>query len=198
MEQLNLHATRGFTENQTKSRGQITLIIGPMFSSKSTTLLTYEKKFKACKKSYILINHSFDNRYDVECKISTHDGIKGQGETLTAKCLSDIDENNKDVLRTTDCFIIDEAQFFTDLVEFCKKWTNYGKIMIIAGLSGDYKQESFAPISNIMPLADKIIHLTSNCSLCGADAPFTKRLIENNDQIVVGNDIYQPRCRNCL
>ena len=112
--------------------------------------------------------------------------------------LDNIELKYDNILQTTDCFIIDEAQFFQDLVEFSKKWVKLGKILIIAGLSGDYKQEPFTPISNIIPLCDKIIHLTSNCSLCGNDAPFTKRLVEDKDQILIGNDVYQPRCSNCF
>ena len=184
--------------NSKKIVGQITLIIGPMFSSKSTSLLTYEKKFKACKKSYILLNHSFDNRYDSDCKVSTHDGVKALGQTFASTSLTNIELKYNDILQNTDCFIIDEAQFFQDLVEFSKKWVKLGKILIIAGLSGDYKQEPFTPISNIIPLCDKIIHLTSNCSICGNDAPFTKRLVEDKDQILIGNDVYQPRCSNCF
>ena len=184
--------------NSKKIVGQITLIIGPMFSSKSTSLLTYEKKFKACKKSYILLNHSFDNRYDSDCKVSTHDGMKALGKTFASTSLTNIELKYNDILQATDCFIIDEAQFFQDLVEFSKKWVKLGKILIIAGLSGDYKQEPFTPISNIIPLCDKIIHLTSNCSICGSDAPFTKRLVEDKDQILIGNDVYQPRCGNCF
>lgn len=184
--------------NTQSNVGQITLIIGPMFSSKSTTLLTYEKKFKACKKTYILLNHSFDNRYDSDCKVSTHDGMKALGKTFASTSLTNIELKYNDILQATDCFIIDEAQFFQDLVEFSKKWVKLGKILIIAGLSGDYKQEPFTPISNIIPLCDKIIHLTTNCSICGSDAPFTKRLVEDKDQILIGNDVYQPRCGNCF
>ena len=44
----------------------IELIIGPMFSGKSTMLLAFEKKFEVSKKKYICINHSFDTRYSNE------------------------------------------------------------------------------------------------------------------------------------
>ena len=177
----------------------ITLIIGSMYAGKSTTLLTYEKKFKACNKNYILINHSFDKRYSNEAKISTHDGIKGEGKTLTCQKLVDIEIEYLESLEEADCFIIDEAQFFNDIDIFCDKWAYLGKNIVVAGLSGDFKQEEFKSISKLIPLADKIIHIVSNCSVCGSDAPFTKRLSSQQDEIVIGgSELYEPRCRQCL
>jgi thymidine kinase len=172
-------------------KGWIEVVCGSMFSGKTEELIRRLRRAQFAKMKVEIFKPMIDTRYD-SIKIVSHNSTSIMSTPIS---------NSSNILLLAsgvEVVGIDEAQFFTDLVEFCKKWTNYGKIMIIAGLSGDYKQESFAPISNIMPLADKIIHLTSNCSLCGADAPFTKRLIENNDQIVVGNDIYQPRCRNCL
>mgnify|MGYP003345025400 CR=1 FL=1 len=58
-------------------------------------------------------------------------------DNLFVTLIQHIEENNQDILRTTDCFIIDEGQFFVDLVDFCKKWSDCGKIIVIAGLSGD-------------------------------------------------------------
>ena len=179
----------------------ITLIIGPMYSGKSTTLLTYEKKFKACNKSYILINHSFDTRYTEDGNICTHDGIKCLGNSYTCESLFTLLENGEiiDKINNTDCIIIDEGQFFEELEEFCTFLAESGKNIVVAGLSGNYKKEPFDSISDLMACADKIIQLVSNCSVCGADAPFTKRISDEKEDIVVGgSDKYEPRCRKCF
>ena len=66
----------------------IDLIIGPMFSGKTTTLLSYEKKFQVTKKKYLCINHSFDTRYTKEGKLATHDGQVSSGHRLLGPNIS--------------------------------------------------------------------------------------------------------------
>jgi len=70
----------------------ITLIIGPMFSSKSTTLLSFERRFIILKKKYLCINHSFDTRYNDEGKITTI--IPGLNINLCISLLTDEEKNN--------------------------------------------------------------------------------------------------------
>ena len=173
----------------------VTLIIGPMYSSKTTTILSYEKKFKISKKKYVLINHSFDKRYCNKGKIVSHDKVSCESEVISCENLSDIEEG---ILEENDCFIIDEIQFFNDSLEFCDKWSRKNKIIICAGLSGTYEMKEFKSVSKLIPFVDNIIHLKSICSVCGNDAAFSKRLSDEKDEIVIGTDIYQPRCRRCF
>jgi thymidine kinase len=171
------------------------LIIGPMFSGKSTMLLSYEKKFQMSKKNYICINHSFDTRYSSEGKISTHDGKMSSGKHVSTNKLSHI---NSVELIEYDAFIIDEVQFFDDVDSFVDFWTSKGKYIICAGLNSDYKKLPFNNISKIISRADKIHHLTALCSDCGKEAPFTQRCVKDERQTLVGStDMYLPKCRTC-
>ena len=55
-----------------KSMGSITLIIGCMFSGKSTEIMRLIKRYKILKKQILIINHVSDQRYATS-SISTHD-----------------------------------------------------------------------------------------------------------------------------
>lgn len=65
---------------------------------------------------------------------------------------------------------IDEAQFFPDLVEFCRSAVDdEGKHVIVAGLSGDFKRQRFGDLLELMPLADSIKQLKSKCAFCNQE-----------------------------
>ena len=171
----------------------IDLIIGPMFSGKTTTLLSYEKKFQVTKKKYLCINHSFDTRYTKEGKLATHDGQVSSGQHVTVSDLSEIESY---ILHTFDAFIIDEVQFFKGVDSFVTFWSSRGKNIVCAGLNSDYKLEQFEPVSKLLPKCDVVKHLTALCVDCGTSAPFTERCIESKEQTLIGTgDIYKPKCR---
>jgi thymidine kinase len=175
----------------------ITLITGSMMAGKSTMLLMYEKRFKNSKKSYILINHSFDDRYSSDGKIASHDGKYSDGQLFRCKSLNELENEISDVLKDVDCIIIDEVQFFDDIEDFCRKWGD-SKILICAGLNSDYRMRSFPNLLKVVPMADKIIHLTAICE-CGSDASFSARISEETEDIVIGGaEKYKPVCRECF
>ena len=56
-----------------KSVGSINLILGPMFSGKSTELIKNIRKYTHKKKKTIIVKYSFDNRYSMLESVVTHD-----------------------------------------------------------------------------------------------------------------------------
>lgn len=60
---------------QPHSSAYLEIILGPMYSSKSTRLVEIYKQCKFCNISVTVINHIIDNRYDDEL-LSTHDKVK--------------------------------------------------------------------------------------------------------------------------
>ena len=59
----------------TNNCGYLELIIGPMFSGKTSRLVEIYNQCKFCNIKVSVINHSIDNRYD-DNLLSTHDKIK--------------------------------------------------------------------------------------------------------------------------
>ena len=93
--------------------GYINLIIGCMFSGKSTEVIRLARKYKSINKNVLIINHSSDTRYGNGI-ISSHDQ-----EKLNAVALSEItDIINTPDYTNADVIIIEEAQFFNDLFDF--------------------------------------------------------------------------------
>ena len=105
----------------------------------------------------------------------------------------------KQELVTTDVILINEGQFFDDLYDFVVSMLSQNKKVYVCGLDGDYQCNKFGQILDIIPLCDKVVKLTSLCGLCknGTRAIFSKRISNEKEQTVVGNDNYIPVCRNC-
>lgn len=57
----------------TRKYGRLTLILGPMFSGKSTEMLRYVRKSNIQKKKTVVVKYVSDNRYTHESKVVTHD-----------------------------------------------------------------------------------------------------------------------------
>jgi thymidine kinase len=164
-------------------QGKLNLIIGPMFSGKSTLLLSRYRRYKIAGKNCLLIKYAKDDRYDSnEATIVTHDKISYRA--IACLRLADLDQYINDF----DVICIDEIQFYPDAAIYCDKWANRGKIIEVSGLSGDYKRKPFEQISLLIPLADDIEHVKAVCRASGLDAPFSKRISKEEEQEVIGGE----------
>lgn len=172
----------------------IILICGPMFSGKTSTLLSYERKSHLAQKKTCYIKYSKDQRYSTENCIINHDGQSSTTKVFSSLlCLPLVEE-----MQNYDVILIDEGQFFPDLSSFCKLLGST-KTIVVSALSGDYKMNMFLPIIEIFGQADRIIHSTAICTSCGEDAPFTKRLDDSEEQVLIGGkELYSPKCRKCF
>ncbi len=188
------------------------IILGPMFSGKTSRLVEIYKKCKFCDISVSVINHSIDNRYDEEL-LSTHDKIKipciktdKLMELYDNKLIINLDElicipRLKEIVQIlqSEVILINEGQFFPDLQEFVKKMLFLNKKIYVCGLDGDFERKKFGQILDLIPLCDKVTKLTSLCSLCknGTYGIFSKRITNEKEQTIVGSDNYIPVCRDC-
>jgi thymidine kinase len=175
-------------------QGKLELIIGCMFSGKSTELIKRIRKHKLIQSSILIITHKMDERYQRDCVI-THDQLRensqSRSELLSLLTTREFEEAH--------VIFIEEAQFFDDLFEFCTTSVDlYKKHLIVTGLDGDFKRNPFGQILNLIPMADSVDRLTAICSLCkdGTLAIFSKRLVESEKLALVGGiDKYLPVCR---
>lgn len=101
-------------------------------------------------------------------------------------------------LSSIDVVAIDEAQFFPDLRAFVLHLVEVeGKDVIAAGLSGDFRRDTFGDLVSLVPLADDVTLRKARCTYCSCDAAFTLRLSASEEQQLVGGaDSYQPVCRS--
>jgi len=175
--------------------GYLALYLGCMYAGKTSKLISIYKKNQAAGISTCVINYIEDKRYH-DNKMSTHD--RKMISCLPVQKVYDVFENNATLLDSTDAFIINEGQFFSDLYDVVKLLINvHNKKVYVCGLDGDYKMKKFGQILDLIPLADHVEKLHAVCSLCKAPASFTKRLTLETAQKVIGSDNYIPVCRAC-
>jgi thymidine kinase len=197
--------------SQQQPSGYLEIILGSMYSGKSTRLVEIYNQCIFCNISVVVINHCIDNRYDDKL-LSTHDKIKIpciKTERLFDIWTDHIDmEDNVEIvprikdkfkIATSDVILINEGQFFPDLEEFVKLLLKNNKKVYICGLDGDFERKKFGQILDLIPLCDTVHKLTSLCSLCknGTKGIFSMRLTSEKEQTVVGSDNYIPVCRKC-
>lgn len=174
--------------------GYLKIIIGPMWSGKSTEVIKIYKHNCIAQISTLVVNYEGDRRYHAN-KLSTHD------KTMIP-CKRYI--NLRDLLKLPNldfykCFVIDEAQFFDDLYVVVEKLLEKNKVVYICGLDSDFKMKKFGHIIDLIPIADEVIKKQALCALCknGKKASFTKRLSQEDVQKLIGTNNYIPVCRSC-
>ena len=174
------------------SCGQIQVIFGPMFSGKTTELIRRLRRYQFAKQRCMVIQYAQDIRYGFD-QISTHDG-----HILPAwSCikLSDL-QTQADAY---DIIGIDEGQFFPDIVTFCDKMADQGKIVIVAALDGTFRKEGFGEVLHLVPLAENVTKLNAICAHCNKEAAFTRRKgSEIKIEIIGGAESYEAVCRKCF
>ncbi len=178
------------------------LYIGCMFSGKTSELLREYNRWQKINKKVICINSILDDRYDNVNNDTqyTYTHNLHKMECIKTDRLMNISKN---IINSHDVVLINEGQFFTDIVEFCKKYVDgHGKNIVVCALDGDFQRKPFDNISELYPLADDIMKLKALCTDCvdGTPAIFSWRLEDigthekTDEKIVIGNN-YVPLCR---
>ena len=182
-----------------KMNGYLELILGPMFSGKTSKILDLYKQCEFSNIPVVVINHTSDKRYS-ETMLSTHD-LK-MIPCIQASSLCDAMEilEIKNKINDSTVILINEGQFLNDLYEWTEMMieTNHKEIYI-CGLDGDFNRNKFGQILDLIPLCDKVTKLKSLCSMCknGTKALFSLRVTEEKEQVLIGSDCYKPVCRAC-
>ncbi len=180
------------------STGYLELILGCMFSGKTSALVEIYKQYQLCDAQCLVINYAGDTRYSTT-HLSTHDNK--MIPCVFATKLNELEtlEDDNHPLKN-DVILINEGQFFPDLIDFTKKYVNnHNKKIYICGLDGDFKREKFGTLIDLIPQADTYRKLKAVCILCknGTRASFTHRITKSQEQTIIGSDQYIPLCRKC-
>lgn len=179
----------------TMARAYLEIILGPMFSGKTSKLTEIYKQCMFCSIPVAVINYALDTRYH-DTMMSTHD--KHMIPCIQTMSLAPMWETNTQV-GGADVILINEGQFFEDLYPAVESMLKAGKKIYISGLDGDFQRKKFGQILDLIPLCDKVTKLTSLCSICKTGEPgiFSMRLTSETQQTLIGSDNYAPVCRTC-
>jgi thymidine kinase len=164
------------------------IVLGPMFSGKSSYALSYIRKQRAIGRNVLAVKPRIDNRYS-EDEIVTHNQEK-------VPCVvwdSNVDIAPNRFMLQADCIVIEEAQFFIGLPTFCAYMLGLGKHLVLVGLDGDAHRKPFREILDCIPYANKVTKLSALCRRCrdGTEAPYTRykeNANQNGSQVDVGGD----------
>ena len=179
--------------------GYLEVISGCMFAGKTEELIRRINVLTFAKKNIIVFKPIIDNRYS-EKEIVSHAGAK-------IRCISvnNAEEILKHIKADTEVIAIDEVQFFdSDVVDVCEYLADSGRRVMVAGLDKDFRGESFGVMPELLIRAEFVTKLTAVCSVCGAPATRTQRIIDGRpasfyDPIVLvgAKENYEPCCRHC-
>ena len=175
-------------------QGSLHLVIGCMYAGKTTKLIETYRDALENDETVAILTHSIENRYSLD-EISTHD--KQKVSCLKYSSIDSFVENEQKIIEKSNIILVDEGQFFDDLISVLLLVEKYNKTVYVFGLDGDFKRHRFGTILDLIPLCDTIEKITAECK-CGRKAIFSNRTIQNDSQILVGStDVYEPLCRKC-
>lgn len=176
--------------------GYLGLFLGCMYSGKTSKLIAIYNRYKNSDIPVCVINYEGDTRYHDEL-MSSHD--RQMIPCHRVKNIYDVFKADPHLLKTTDIYLINEGQFFSDLFEVVKLLVvSHGKTVYVGGLDGDFEKNKFGQITDLISLSDDYEKLFAVCSNCKGKAAFTKRLTSDKDQVLIGGeDMYIPVCRKC-
>ena len=174
--------------------GLIEVITGSMFSGKTEELIRRVKRALFARQRVQAFKPRIDDRYDPK-RIVSHEAV-----SVDAVAVSTSASLESRVEEETQVVAIDEAQFFDrDIVAACERLANRGIRVIAAGLDQDYLGRPFSPMPELMAIAEDVTKVQAVCTVCGAPACRSQRLIAETSTVLVGgSESYEARCRACF
>ena len=180
------------------NEGYLELILGPMFSGKTSTLKKIYDQCIYCNIPIMVINYEADNRYCDASFMSTHDKV--MIPCIKGISILEILEKNKEKVSESEVILINEGQFFEDIHTVIHLVENLHKRVYICGLDGDFKKNKIGSLLDLIPHCDNVYKLKSLCSECrdGKSGLFSYRITDETQQVVIGVENYKPVCRACF
>eukprot|EP00884_Botryococcus_braunii_P020258 jgi/Botrbrau1/6916/Bobra.67_3s0033.1 len=148
--------------------GFVQLIVGPMFSGKTSELLRRVGEHEAAGCNVAPCGFVTDRLSLKAFSVQA---------CFAVPTLAHLREQLEECQTHYHVFAIDEGQFFPDLVDFCRWAADLERrTVIVAGLDGDFRRERFGQVLDLVPLADSVVRLKARCAYCSEPAPFTLRI----------------------
>ena len=170
------------------------IVMGPMFSGKSSYVLSYVRKHQATGMKVLVMKPDIDNRFSNKPEIVTHNDDR-------ISCVT-WDVSKELYLSSQLCchnyIVFEEAQFFKGLAQTVYSLLKTAnRHILIVGLDGDANQKPFGDIFQCIPYATSVTKLSAMCLKCkdGTPAHYTVRKEAFDSQVDVGgSDKYLAVC----
>jgi thymidine kinase len=171
-----------------------------MFSGKTEELIRRVKRAVFARQRIQAFKPRIDDRYDLS-RIVSHAGAAGdEAQIIEAVAVGSSESLAQRVLDDTQVVAIDEAQFFDrGIVDVVQALGDRGLRVIVAGLDQDYLGRPFYPMPELMAIAEEVTKVHAVCTVCGAEASRSQRLVAVGATVLVGgSESYEARCRACF
>jgi thymidine kinase len=172
------------------------LIVGPMFSGKTSELIRRLSLAEAAGSRVVAVKPSFDREPDSLVSLT--------GSRWPAKPVTNTPEL-VGLVTEVDVLGIDELQFFRPDVVGVLLDIRQRMRIIAAGLDFDFRGDPFGSVPALVVVADNVSQLNARCERCGEPATRTQRLVAGHPAPrsgptiqVGGHDLYEPRCERCF
>ena len=165
---------------------------GPMFSGKTSRLLSTLDRYKYQHKKMIVFKPRLDDRYSVS-EVVTHGGWKQHA--VCVKTGADILEHlaNSDV--NPHVVAVDEAFMIPGITESLVWLFTNGFTVVVSSLEMSASGKPFHEIEKMLVWATHVEKCCAVCTVCGRDAHYTHKKQVGGDEIEVGgSELYEPRC----
>jgi len=178
--------------------GRIDVVTGCMFAGKSTRAVATAQRSQFVGRRVFVIKHAHDTRYGKD-GIATHSGKEAEVGCVAATRLLPL--RSRPDYAAADAVVIDEGQWFDDLVAFCVAAAEVdNKSVSVFGLDGTFNREPFGQIAQLCPLADTFVKISALCRYCGDETPAMFSLRHRSSPgdavtMVGGAELYSPVCR---
>ncbi|AYV80089.1 MAG: thymidine kinase [Gaeavirus sp.] len=187
------------------SDGKLEIVLGTMFSGKTSFMLSKIAFFADLGFKILYINIEFDTRNTDA--FSTHnpflntdnyskkDNIEKNVTMIKCKELTDVPYAHYDII------MIDEAHFFPKIEEYVKELLLDKKYVFVSSLIADFQGNKFGSVYDLIPICDEIHRLHAYCGICCIAkkcriAIYSKRITSSTATIEIGgSDKYIPVCR---
>jgi len=169
------------------------MIVGCMSAGKSSELIRRIERARLAYLPTITFRSATDTRSKPDA-VESRNGLTSQAIVV---------DTAKDILMYSSQAVvigIDECQFFDEsLIEVVQTLLRQKKKVIVSGLDLDYRGLPFGCVPHLLTLADRVDKLLAVCRKCGSDfACRTQRVVQSNEQILVGDSQYEARCIHCF
>jgi thymidine kinase len=165
---------------------------GPMFSSKTSRLLSTLEKYKYQHKKIVVFKPNIDDRYSMS-DVVTHSGWKVPA--ICVKTGAEILEYLTNLDEEPHVVAVDEAFMIPGAAEALTWLFTYGFTIVVSSLEMSSAGKSFQEVEKMLTWATHVEKCTAVCTACGRDAHYTHKKHASDEEIQVGgSELYEPRC----
>lgn len=168
------------------------IFTGPMFSSKTSRLLSALEKYKYQHRKAVVFKPKIDDRYSSN-EVVTHSGWKSPAACV--KTGADILEHLTNLQENPQVIAVDEAFMIPGVAEALIFLFRNGFTILVSSLEMSSAGKPFSEIEKMFVWSTHVEKCTAVCTVCGRDAHYTHKKMTNDDEIQVGgSELYEPRC----